>query len=197
LHSHVISVNMMRLPMLSLGCAVALSAAPAVTQPTFNRDVLPVLQKNCQVCHRPGEAAPFSLLTYESARPWAKAIKAAVLSRKMPPWFADPKYGHFVNDPRLEDADIQTIVAWVDAGAPGGEAKDKPAPVEWREGWNIKPDVVVSLLKPYTVPRKAVVPWLDFVVHALPHRTHEENRPLVASAPRTDPQQLPGTEADF
>src|SRR5262249_5595622 len=130
--------NVMRLPMLSLGCAVALSAAPAVTPPTFNRDVLPVLQKHCQVCHRPGEAAPFSLLSYESARPWAKAIRAAVLSRKMPPWFADPKYGHFVNDPQLQDGEILTIVTWVDAGAPEGDAKDKPVPIEWREGWNIK-----------------------------------------------------------
>jgi hypothetical protein len=154
----------MRWMMLSLGCAVALSAAAAATPPTFNRDVLPIVQKNCQVCHRPGEAAPFSLLTYESARPWAKAIKTAVLSRKMPPWFADPKYGHFVNDPRLPDADVQTIVAWVDAGAPEGDAKDKPAPIAWREGWNIKPDLVISLLKPYKVPAKAVVPWLDFVV---------------------------------
>jgi hypothetical protein len=150
--------------MLLLGCAVALCAAPAATPPTFNRDVLPVLQKNCQACHRPGEAAPFSLLTYESARPWAKAIKAAVLSRKMPPWFADPRYGHFVNDRRLPNGDIQTIVAWVDAGSPEGEAKDKPAPLAWREGWNIKPDVVISLLKPHMVPAKAVVPWLDFVV---------------------------------
>src|SRR5271169_3946091 len=131
----------MRMLVLGLGCALAVCAAP-----TFNKDVLPVLQKNCQVCHRPGEAAPMSLLTYESARPWAKAMKAAVLSRKMPPWFADPQYGHFVNNPRLPDADVQTIVEWVDAGAPEGDPKDKPAPREWREGWNIKPDVVVSLL---------------------------------------------------
>src|SRR5690348_8790099 len=143
----------MRLLALALASAVSLSAAGV----TFNKDVLPVLQKNCQVCHRPGEAAPMSLLTYESARPWAKAMKAAVLARKMPPWFADPNYGHFVNDPRLSDADVRTIVAWVDAGAPEGDPKDKPALIQWREGWNIKPDVVISLLKPYTVPAKAVV----------------------------------------
>ena len=150
----------MRTILLGLGIPLALSAAA----PTFNKDVLPVLQKNCQVCHRPGEAAPMSLLTYESARPWAKAMKAAVLSRKMPPWFADPKYGHFVNDARLADADVETIAAWVDAGAPEGDPKDRPAPRVWREGWNIRPDVEISLLKPYTVPEKAVVPWLDFVV---------------------------------
>ena len=134
----------MRVVMLVFGAALVLSAG----SPTFNRDVLPVLQKNCQVCHRPGEAAPFSLLTYESARPWAKAIKAAVLSRKMPPWFADPQYGHFVNDPRLARMPIFKP-SWrgSTAGAPEGDAKDKPAPIEFREGWNIKPDVVVTLLE--------------------------------------------------
>src|ERR1041385_6001220 len=98
----------------------------ASNAPTFNKDVLPILQKNCQGCHRPGEVAPMSLLTYSDARPWAKAIKTAVAGRKMPPWFADPKYGHFSNDKRLSDAEIETLVAWVDAGAPEGAAKDKP-----------------------------------------------------------------------
>src|ERR1700681_184995 len=107
-----------------------------MNSPTFTKDVLPILQKNCQACHRPGEAAPFSLLTYESARPWAKDIKGAVVSRKMPPWFADPKYGHFLNDPRLPEESVRTLAAWVDAGAPEGDPKDKPAPIEWRDGWN-------------------------------------------------------------
>ena len=75
-------------------------AALAAT-PTFNKDVLPILQKNCQGCHRPGEIAPMSLLSYTEARPWAKAMKAAVITEKMPPWFADPRYGHFANDRRL------------------------------------------------------------------------------------------------
>src|SRR5271169_3338521 len=118
----------MRSTMLFFGCAVALSAATAATPPTFNRDVLPVLQKNCQVCHRPGEAAPFSLLTYESARPWAKAIKTAVLSRKMPPWFADPHYGKFSNDRTLSQPEIDTLVAWADSGAKEGDTKDAPKP---------------------------------------------------------------------
>ena len=74
---------------------------------TFNKDVLPVLQKNCQECHRPGEVAPMSLLTYSEARPWAKALKAAVVTQKMPPWFADPKYGHFANDRRLSPEEIE------------------------------------------------------------------------------------------
>src|SRR5580658_3953199 len=78
---------------------------------TFNQDVVPILQKNCQACHRPGEIGPMALLTYEDARPWAKSIKAAVLTRKMPPWFADPRYGHFANDRRLSDADIAKLVS--------------------------------------------------------------------------------------
>src|SRR5262245_47823328 len=78
-------------------------------QVTFNRDVLPILQKNCQSCHRPGEIGTMSFLTYESTRPWAKAIKVAVIDRKMPPWFADPNYGHFKHDRRLSDTDLRTL----------------------------------------------------------------------------------------
>jgi hypothetical protein len=137
------------------------SAAPDVT---FNKDVLPILQKNCQSCHRPGEIGPFSLLTYESARPWAKSIKTAVLTQKMPPWFADPRYGHFANDRRLNDSDIRRIAAWVDAGAPEGNPKDRPAPITWTDGWNIKPDVVLGMQKPYNVPAKGTVLYTYFVV---------------------------------
>src|ERR671935_1829895 len=96
---------------------VGLFIAQASTQVTFNKDVLPILQKNCQNCHRPGQIAPMSLITYKEARPWAKAMKAAVVSRKMPPWFADPQYGHFTNDRSLAQSDIDTIVKWVDGGA--------------------------------------------------------------------------------
>src|ERR1700716_3531824 len=103
-----------------------MAALAAETPVTFNREVLPILQKNCQSCHRPGEIGPSSFLTYDSTRPWAKAIKAAVVTRKMPPWFADPKYGHFANDRRLSDSDVSTLSAWADAGAPEGNAKDKP-----------------------------------------------------------------------
>src|SRR6185295_4326542 len=107
---------------------VASDQAPAVT---FDKDVLPILQNNCQTCHRPSGIAPMSLLTYESARPWAKAIKAAVVGRVMPPWFADPHYGQFRNAPKVTDADIQTIAAWADSGAREGNAPDKPPSVQW------------------------------------------------------------------
>src|SRR4051812_21733959 len=109
--------------LLLLGYA---GASLSAQTPTFTKDVAPIFQKNCQICHRPGESAPFSLLTYEQARPWAKAIKAATLQRKMPPWFADPHYGKFSNDRSLKQSEIDTIVAWVDAGAPQGNPKDMP-----------------------------------------------------------------------
>jgi hypothetical protein len=134
------------------------------TIPTFNKDILPILQANCQSCHRPGEIGPMSFLTYESTRPWAKSMKAAVVSRKMPPWFADPQYGHFANDRRLSDADVNKIAAWVDAGAPEGAAKDKPAPAQWTEGWNIKPDIVFEIPKAYTVPATGTIEYTYFVV---------------------------------
>src|SRR5713226_3649919 len=87
---------------------------------TFHKDVEPILQKNCQTCHRPGQVAPMSFLTYESARPWARAMKTAVLSKQMPPWFADPQYGPYLNDRSLKQSEIDAIVNWVDAGAPEG-----------------------------------------------------------------------------
>src|SRR5579871_1928977 len=133
---------------LSIGamlCTAALAAdtssAPG-SQVTFSKDVLPILQKNCQECHRPGEIAPMSLLSYQDARPWAKSIKAAVKSEKMPPWFMDAKYeGHFTNSRKLSPAEIETLVAWADGGAVEGDAKDKPAPRSFESGWNLKPDM--------------------------------------------------------
>src|SRR5262245_17459497 len=130
---------------------------------TFNKDVLPILQRNCQTCHRPNNIEPMSLLTYESARPWAKAIKAAVVTRKMPPWSADPQYGHFANDPSLKQSEIDTIVKWADSGAPKGDDKDALPPLQWPEnGWTTKPDLILKGV-PYTVPAapaKNVIEWM-------------------------------------
>jgi hypothetical protein len=145
--------------------ALALAADATTAGVTFNKDVLPVLQKNCQTCHRPGEIGPMALLTYEGTRPWAKSIKAAVLSRKMPPWFADPQYGHFANDRSLSQADINTLAAWADAGAPEGNPKDRPAPVPWMEGWNIPtPDLVVEMPSEIEVPAKGTVEYTYMIV---------------------------------
>jgi hypothetical protein len=132
---------------------------------TFTRDVAPVLQRNCQGCHRPGEAAPFPLLTYEQARPWAKAMKEAVRLKKMPPWFADPHYGRFSNDRSLSQQDIGTISAWADAGAPLGDPKDMPAPVSFVEGWSIpKPDVVFELPRAFEIPATGTIEYQKVVV---------------------------------
>src|SRR6266851_8751552 len=131
---------------------------------TFTKDVAPILQQNCQACHRPGEAAPFSLLTYEQARPWAKAIKSAVLQKKMPPWFADPQFGKFSNDRALSQSDINTLVAWVDSGAPFGDPKDMPAPKQFVEGWTIsKPDIIFQLPKPFPVPATGIMDY-EYVI---------------------------------
>ena len=112
---------------------------------TYNRDVAPILYKNCVVCHRPNDIAPMSLLTYKDTRPWGRAIREQVVQRKMPPWHADPKVGEFLNDPRLSDADIATIDSWVRTGAKEGDAKDMPQAPVFAEGWHIKPDLVLTI----------------------------------------------------
>ncbi|MGH9821759.1 MAG: thiol-disulfide isomerase [Blastocatellia bacterium] len=132
---------------------------------TFTKDVAPIFYSRCVECHRPGEVAPMSLITYKDARPWARSIKEMVASRAMPPWLASPKYGHFSNDRRLSDAEIKTISAWVDAGAPEGDAKALPPAPSFVEGWTIgKPDIVFKLEKPMSVPAKGVVPYLYVTV---------------------------------
>jgi hypothetical protein len=122
-------------------------------QPAFYKDIQPILQNRCEGCHRPGQIGPMSFTTYKEVRPWAKAIKAAVATRKMPPWFADPAVGHFANDPRLSDAEIRKIGEWADAGAPEGSADDAPPPKTYHEGWTIgKPDRIVTAPKAFEVP---------------------------------------------
>src|SRR5260221_8713200 len=99
-------------------------AAFADTAPTFTKDVAPILYNRCVECHRPGEAGPMPLRTYQEVRPWAKAIKSAVASRTMPPWHADPAINHFSNSRRLSDQEVATITKWADNGSPEGNAKD-------------------------------------------------------------------------
>lgn len=105
----------------------ALAANESSAPVTFNKDVMPILQKNCQNCHRPGQIAPMSFLSYRETRPWAKAMKAAVALRKMPPWFADPQFGTFLNNHALKPGEIETIAKWADSGAAEGDPKDLPA----------------------------------------------------------------------
>ncbi len=130
-----------------------LVAVSAAGEPSFYKDVLPLFQAHCQSCHRAGEAAPMVLTDYASARPWARAIKEAVVARTMPPWFADPHIGKFSNDARLTDLAIETISAWVDAGAPEGDRRDAPKPVAWVNGWKIgEPELVIELPTEIEIP---------------------------------------------
>jgi hypothetical protein len=154
---------MLRLPVtgLFLGMA-AVAATVSSATPTFNKDVLPILQKNCQGCHRPGEVAPMSLISYQDARPWAKAMKVAVTTKKMPPWFAD--FGHFANDRTLSEEDVKTLSNWADNGAPEGDAKDAPPPMKFQDGWNIKPDMIIEMPKPFRVAATGTINYQDFLV---------------------------------
>jgi hypothetical protein len=133
--------------------------------PTFTKDVAPILQKHCQSCHRPGEAAPFSMLTYEEVRPRAGAMKLAVREKLMPPWYADPQVGHFSNGRSLSQSDIDTLVAWATAGSPKGDPKDIPAPLNFVEGWGIpKPDLTFQLPKEFSVPESGMVEYQYAIV---------------------------------
>ena len=136
---------------------------PAVT---FHRDVEPILQQNCQSCHRPGEIAPMAFRTYEETRPWAQAIKEAVLLKRMPPWFADSTVDvHYKNDRSLSERQINVLAAWADQGAPQGDPADAPPPVEWTEGWALgEPDLVFELPKPFDVPAEGEVDYHYLVI---------------------------------
>ena len=129
---------------------------------TFSKDVAPIFYANCVYCHRPGEVAPFSLLTYQTARPWARAIKRMVAERRMPPWLADPHFSSFSNDRRLTDQQIQTIVAWVDGDAREGNPADMPTPPQFADGWQIGvPDLVLTMKEPFRIPATGVIPWVS------------------------------------
>jgi len=146
----------------AIGSGAGTSGAPTVT---FSKDVAPVFYKNCAACHRPGEIAPMSLMTFKDARPWARSIREKVLDGTMPPWHADSQHGSFKNDRRLSKKDIDTIVAWVDGGTAEGSPKDLPKPPQFTDGWQIgKPDVVLTMPREYNVPAEGVVNYQYFVV---------------------------------
>jgi hypothetical protein len=157
-----------RVIVVLLAAAAILTAVnPPATQPppTFYKDVLPILQQRCQSCHRPGEIAPFPLMTYAQTKNWAAAIKVDVESRKMPPWFADPCCGHFANDSSLTQKQIQTIEDWVASGAAAGDSHDAPPEPHWTEGWNIEsPDQVISMPVPVRLPADGDVKYTYEIV---------------------------------
>ena len=146
--------------LLAVPSAAFAAGTPA---PTFSKDVAPIFNKSCVECHRPTMFAPMSLTTFDAARPWAKSIKQRVVSRAMPPWGADPAHGTFKNDPRLTEKEIDTIVAWVDAGAPKGDDKDLPVAPTFADGWTIgKPDAIFTMDEEFTIPADGAVPYKYF-----------------------------------
>jgi hypothetical protein len=147
-------------PLLLAG---ALGAAEP--QVTFSRDVAPILYKHCATCHRKGEIAPMSLLTYEEARPWAKSIRDKVGEGAMPPWHADPAHGRFKNDRRLSPQEKDVLVRWAAGGAAKGDPKDLPPLPRFAEGWTIgEPDAVVSPPAAFSIPDDGQVPYQYFEV---------------------------------
>jgi hypothetical protein len=157
----------MQSPKLTLLLWSAFQIATAASFPnvTFSRDVLPILEKHCQSCHRAGEIGPMPLLTYQQARPWSKAIRNAVVTKKMPPWFADPSVGKYSNDRSLSASEISTLAAWAETGANEGNPKDAPKPLAFTDGWRIgAPDVVFEMSKAFPVPAKGTIPYEYIIV---------------------------------
>jgi hypothetical protein len=143
------------------------AANSANTTPvTFTKDVAPILYAKCATCHRPGEMAPMSLINYKEVRPWAKSIREKVVSRAMPPWYADPNHGQWANDASLTAAQIETIRAWVDGGSKEGNLSDlPPAPKFADTGWKFgKPDVVLTMTEEASIPADGTVPYRYYVI---------------------------------
>jgi hypothetical protein len=151
---------------LTIALAITAAVQASKAEVTFTKDVMPILERSCQSCHRPGQIGPFSMLTYEDTRPWAKSIKQQVVQRNMPPWYIDKTVGvsHFKNDVSLSDQEIETIAKWVDAGAPKGNPADMPPPRKFddSDNWHIgKPDIIVHLNRDVTVKARQPDQWLD------------------------------------
>jgi hypothetical protein len=163
-HTSAVFLTSAALLAASLGVPVR-AQQPAASTPTFSRDVAPILYKQCVSCHRPGEAAPMSLLTYEQARPYARAIANAVTNRTMPPWHADAPAGTFHDERVLTEAERQTLTEWVAGGAPNGDPTLAPSPPLFVEGWTLgTPDVVLEMQEAYRIPAKGTVEYEWFYI---------------------------------
>jgi mono/diheme cytochrome c family protein len=156
------------LAVAAVAAPVLTAQAPATatqTAPTFSKDIAPIFYANCTTCHRPGEVAPMSLLTFKDARPWARSIATKVKDGTMPPWHADPAVGDFVNARRLTDEQRATIIRWVDAGAPEGNPGDLPGQPKYTDGWSLgEPDVVLTMQEEFAIPATGTVPYKYFEI---------------------------------
>jgi hypothetical protein len=139
--------------LVTIGLALTAGRVVAGETPTFTRDIAPILYRHCVSCHRPGDIAPFSLLTYSDAASHARAVASATRRRYMPPWKPEPHYGDFEGVRRLTQSEIDTIQAWAHAGAPRGDASLRPRPPQFSDSWHLgKPDLVVRMPQPFTIP---------------------------------------------
>jgi thiol-disulfide isomerase/thioredoxin len=151
------------------GCLIGRAPTPRTEGAiTYTRQVSRILQKNCQECHRPGQIGPMALLDYDDAVSWAGSIREVVAEGRMPPWYADPRHGKWLNDRRLTKEDRETLLAWIDGGTPRGDDRDLPTPRTFSSDWVIgKPDVIYQMPKAYEVPAEAPpggIPYKHFVV---------------------------------
>ena len=151
--------------LLAAFAGVRAHAQPGAAAPTFSKDVAPILYKNCVSCHRPGEAAPMSLLTYEQARPYAKAIANAVTNRTMPPWHADAPPDTFHNERSLSALERETVTAWTAGGALSGDPKDLPAAPAFSNGWSLgTPDLVLTMDEDFPIPANGAIEYEHFYI---------------------------------
>jgi thiol-disulfide isomerase/thioredoxin len=148
------------------GCLISRAPVnPPARAVTYSKHVAPILQARCQVCHRPEQSAPFALLTYEDAVKHGRMIKEVTEERRMPPWQADARYGHFAGDRRLTNTELDTIAAWVAGGMPRGDAKDEPKALAWVKGWTHgQPDLVLEMPETFAVPATGVVPYKNWII---------------------------------
>jgi peroxiredoxin len=147
------------------GCPIERRKPAAKDGVTYAKHVAKIMQKRCQECHRPGEIGPFSLLTYDDAKKRTARIREALVEERMPPWHADPRHGKFLNDRRLPQDEIDTLLAWIDSGAAKGDDADLPPPAKFVKGWKIgEPEKVFSMEKEFAVPASGVVDYKRFTV---------------------------------
>jgi peroxiredoxin/mono/diheme cytochrome c family protein len=150
----------------TVGCFIGRQPKPLGGDVTYSREIARIFQNRCVECHREGEIGPFNLASYQDAIGWAETIREVVDQGRMPPWFADPKIGHFVNDARLSDEEKRQITAWVGAGCPEGDKQDLPQPRQFVSGWSIpQPELILKMAdKPFRVPAEGVVDYQHFTI---------------------------------
>jgi peroxiredoxin len=166
------------------GCRIARAVKPSAQGTiTYTKHVARILQKNCQECHRPGQIAPMSLLSYDDAAAWSETIREVVEDQRMPPWLADPRYGKFDNDRRLPKKDKEALLQWIESGCPKGDDKDLPPAREFAKGWIIgKPDVVLSMEESYDVPATPPKDGVPYQYFTVPTNFKEDKWVVLAEA---------------